>query len=205
MEGLINKASLLTVPNRADPIKFFPIDLKEARRKKKIDISDFVLIFVGQFIPRKGYKQVLEAIKLIPNIKIIFIGKGTPPQISEQIIFAGSVSHEELPQWLACANIFVLPTTGEGCSNAISEAMAMGLPIISSNLPEISCQVFPDSSILVDPMSIDEIVKGINLIKDNYDEFQSKAIKNAHSLPKEKRAEIIGKWIVEEISKEEKN
>jgi teichuronic acid biosynthesis glycosyltransferase TuaC len=190
---------ILTVPNRADQGIFYPIDKTTVRQDKQISDSAFIIIFVGQFIERKGFKIVLDSLNLLENVKAIFIGKGKAPPISEKVIFSGSVSHSDLPQWLACANVFVLPTAAEGCSNAISEAMAMALPIISTDIPEVACQVFSSSSILIKDRSVDRIAESISYIRENYALFKSNALHNAKTMPKESRAETIWKWILGQI------
>ncbi len=202
LSGLLKTTPILTTPNRADTKLFFPMDMVKARLNKGIAPSAFVIIYVGQFIQRKGYKELLDALTSVFGIKAILIGKGNPPPLSEQIIFSGSVNHKELPEWLACANVFVLPTKGEGCSNAISEAMSMGIPIVSSDLPEVRCQVFPNSSILVNPQSSNEIARAIKLIQNQYTEYKLKAVRNAEAMSKESRAEIILKWICQNISEQ---
>lgn len=57
-----------------------------------------------------------------------------------------------------------MPTLHEGSCNAIIEAMACGLPIISSNIPEIQFQCDNDSSILVDPLNVEELKASIETI-----------------------------------------
>ena len=55
----------------------------------------------------------------------------------------------------------------EGCCNAIIEAMACGLPIISSALPFNDDILTPDNSIRVNPMDLDGIKKAIIQLRDN--------------------------------------
>src|SRR5690606_21894175 len=108
---------LVTIPNIADSARFSPRDMILERRAKNISLEDFVVIFVGQFIDRKGYKKLVEALTHLPDCRAIFIGKGRGPTKSKQIIYSGSVPHDELPTWYACADVFVLPTRSEGCCN----------------------------------------------------------------------------------------
>src|SRR5690606_40325536 len=70
---------------------------------------------------------------------------------------------------MALADVFVLPTLHEGSSNVIIEAMASGLPIVSSDIPEIRVQCNDNYSILVNPNSVDEIAEALNKVLRNDD------------------------------------
>jgi glycosyltransferase involved in cell wall biosynthesis len=61
----------------------------------------------------------------------------------------------------------VLPTLNEGCCNAIVEALACGLPIVSSDRPFNYDILNKTNSILVDPMNINEIADAIRMLKEN--------------------------------------
>jgi glycosyltransferase involved in cell wall biosynthesis len=64
--------------------------------------------------------------------------------------------------YLNAADVFVLPTLGEGCCNAIVEAMACGLPIISSDRPFNYDILNADNSIMVEPENIEAIAAAIH-------------------------------------------
>ena len=88
----------------------------------------------------------------------------------------------------------MLPTLAEGCCNAVIEAMACGLPIISSNLP-FNWDVLDDTnSIMINPNSIEEIANAIHTLRDNPElrvKLAEGAASRATALTIENRAKAI--------------
>ena len=147
----------VVLPNAVDPRQFHKSSRSEARKALNWPKNDTIAIFVGSFVERKGPRRVLEAASRIPGLKLAFVGMGDDMPQSEQIVFCGTVPHEELVTYLNAADFFILPTLAEGCCNAIIEALACGLPVISSDRPFNDGILTDKNSIRIDPTSIDEI------------------------------------------------
>lgn len=113
------------------------------------------LLFVGNLVPVKGIDVLLEACRRLPQgcppWQLHLIGEG--PQraslerqarslgLDQQVVFHGSVAHEQLPGWFRAADLFVLASRSEGVPNVLLEAMACGLPFVASHvggIPEIA-------------------------------------------------------------------
>lgn len=181
-------------PNAIDADVFHIMDKNAARRKLGIDNKDFVVAFVGHFINRKGSKRLSAALDKVPGAKSIFVGAGSEKPICDNIIFQGRLPHSQIPEYLNAADIFVLPTLAEGCCNAIVEAMACGLPIISSDLPFNDDILTDENSIRIDPNDIDAIAEAIKTLRDNptiRQKMAEAALETAKSLTIQKRAENI--------------
>ena len=105
------------------------------------------------------------------TIKSVFIGKPIEGQTRKPkcngTLFCGTLPHKEVAKYLNAADVFVLPTLAEGCSNSIVEAMACGLPIISSDLAFNWDILDETNSILINPMNVDEISNSIIKLKDS--------------------------------------
>ena len=94
--------------------------------------------------------------------------------------------------------MFALPTINEGCSNAVIEAMACGLPVASSDM-EFNWDVLNETnSILYNPMDIDQIADAIDRLymdKDLRERLSQGAIQTATELTISARADKILNYI----------
>ncbi len=203
--GLTIQEKCKVVPNAIDPNKFKFKDKAVLREAMGFKSEDFIVAFVGAFIHRKGADRVGEAINCLgdSSIKSIFIGKtqdGTDAYLPkcDGILHMGPVQHDKIADYLNCADVFVLPTLNEGCCNAIVEAMACGLPIVSSDKSFNYDILDTGCSILVDPLNVKEIADAIALIKSDVamrSNLQHAALQKASQLTICKRADNIVAFI----------
>lgn len=203
--GLTTEEKCVVIPNAIDSNKFKLQNKIECRKKLNISSSDFVVAFVGSFIERKGTCRVSDAItKLGDNsIRSIFIGAGNQNPNCNGIIFKGKLQHDQITTYLNAADVFVLPTLAEGCCNAIIEAMACGLPIISSDLSFNYDILDKSNAILIDPMDVNAIREAICKLKNDVDlrkKLSIGSLKKAESLTIAARAERIERVIKSGLS-----
>lgn len=205
-EGLAQDYKCKVFPNAIDRDTFNVLDKNSIRKDLGIKEDDFIVTFVGGFFKRKGPKRVSDAIKLIGDskIKAIFVGYTTEYDTeipsSENAIFCGGLKHEDVPKYLNAADVFVLPTLHEGCCNSIVEAMACGLPIISSDRSFNYDILNEENSILIDPMDIEAIAAAIKKLKDNPDlrkSMSKAALQTASRLTINERVSAIVDFIEE--------
>ena len=190
------KIRTLVAPNGINPDIFYPRDKNVCRKKLGLGLDDFAIAFVGGYIKRKGFDKLQQAIKNHLEWKCIFIGSGDIPIELEpfQVVFNGRVEHDLIPDYLSAADVFVLPTTAEGCCNAIIEAMACGLPIISSNLPFNEDILSNKNAILINPDRVHEIENALDNISKNIilrNNLSQNALKTVETLYLDKRAREI--------------
>lgn len=115
---------------------------EKCKIRNSLDIQENkVILAVGQFIPRKGFDILLSAIQKIPvETGVYFIGgKPTEEYLNMRkkygltnVHFVGFKNKAELAEYYKAADIFVLPTREDIWGLVIQEAMAYGLPIIST-------------------------------------------------------------------------
>jgi len=194
----VPEEKIIIKPNAVDFNRFYRRDKIEMRKKHNLPLNKKLVIFVGRFVVDKGPLRVLDAIKNMKDVGAIFVGSGSQNLISDQIVFKNKVTSDLVPELLSASDLFVLPTLHEGSCNAIVEAMSCGLPIVSSDIPEIQFQCEPSSSILVDPMNTDAIGKAIHeiLCDDNKQNAMSQcALEYSKQFEITNRAESILNYI----------
>jgi phosphatidylinositol alpha-mannosyltransferase len=138
-------ADYTIIPNGVDPEHFSPdVPPIEKYRDGKLNI-----LFVSRLEKRKGVNYLLSAYQQvrreIGNCRLILVGPGTrwsrqyEEEIKQQglkdVVFAGFVPQKELPRYYQTADIVCSPATGrESFGLILLEAMAMGKPIVASNI-----------------------------------------------------------------------
>ena len=157
----------IILPNAVNENEFYCTDKAKARAVLGLDENERIAIFVGSFNDRKGSLRVIEAVEAVEGLKLIMIGSGDKIRNSERIIYSGLVPHESIVTYLNAADVFVLPTLAEGCCNAIVEALACGLPVVSSNRSFNDDLLNASNSIRIDPNNINEITSALSHIVHN--------------------------------------
>ena len=143
------------------------------------------LLYVGRFVEAKGLRVLLEALARVrrhrSDVSLVLIGghpatgKAEPflPQVrqlglSDCVTFEDAVPWEDLPSHMAAADLFVLPSFSEGLTTSLVEAMACGLPVVSTRCggPE---EVVDDSvGRLVAVGDPEDLATGILAVIDGY-------------------------------------
>lgn len=188
--------------NAIEPKRFFKIDKKQAREKLGFPADAFIVAFTGHFVERKGIGILSDALKDINDVYSAFIGKGEIQPDCDNILHKGTVPHDKVYMYLNTADVFVLPTLAEGCCNAILEALACGLPVISSDLPFNYDVLDGTCSILINPKSKSEIAKAIIRVKENADlreKLSEGALLKASKFSLSRRADAILAFIRQNI------
>ncbi|GGF96563.1 glycosyltransferase [Paenibacillus aceti] len=195
-QNIVEEDKIGVFPNSINNKLFYKRNKIEMRKKYGLPADAFIVVFVGRFIEIKGADRLSKAIEMVGSdtVKSIFIGFGHVGPSCGGILLEGKQPHENIPELLSAADIFVLPTLAEGCCNAIIEAMACGLPIVSSNRSFNDDIIDETCSIRIDPMNIDEVADSIKLLYKNKglrDKLSNGSLKKARSLNIEERAKNI--------------
>jgi D-inositol-3-phosphate glycosyltransferase len=124
------------LPNGVD-LRLFAMpteqEKQDIREKYKIPLDRFVVLFVGRFVSKKGFDVLYNAKD--PSYLLVFVGGGVIPESMKSdnsVRILGQLPQEELALLYKASDAFILPSHGEGFPLSIQEAMATGLPIITS-------------------------------------------------------------------------
>jgi len=104
--------------------------------------------YIGDLEPWKGIgyftRVVKKLLKRTKNLSFWFIGYGSLYSMlkkefgrEKRVKIYGAVEHSSIPNFLSKTNVLVLPSFWEGSPTTIIEAMAMGIPIVASNIGDI--------------------------------------------------------------------
>lgn len=179
------------IPNGVDLVRYAPRDRVEQRIRLGLPQDRPLVAFTGHFIERKGPLRLLDALAQMPGIGGVFLGQGEQWPSGASVAHAGPVPNHELPAWLAACDVFVLPSLAEGLPNATLEALAMGLPVVVSDLPFNRDFLDPSCAVFVDPMSPKSIAQGIQTALADRDRMGVAARAKAREFSLQRRVERI--------------
>jgi UDP-glucose:(heptosyl)LPS alpha-1,3-glucosyltransferase len=120
---------LRVIYNGLTPPPVDPSARAAVRAELGLAAEDYVALFAGSDFHRKGLPFASRAVRLVPGARLLVAGRGQAPP-AERVHLLGP--RADLPRLLAAADVFLLPTLYDPFSNATLEALAAGLPVITS-------------------------------------------------------------------------
>jgi glycosyltransferase involved in cell wall biosynthesis len=143
------------------------------------------LVCVASLVPRKGHDVLFRALAAIPfrGWRLTCVGSVDRPgamadqlrtlaralDLEDHIAFVGEADGSRLQAYYASADVFVLPTLYEGYGMVVAEALAHGLPIISTRTGAIAELVGEQAGILVSPGDVKALAKALAQVLDDND------------------------------------
>ncbi|MGH9529336.1 MAG: glycosyltransferase family 4 protein [Terriglobales bacterium] len=173
---------------RIDPEKISVIELaprdeframnpEECREliQKRYGIREPFVLYVGRINPRKNLLRLIEAFSILRrkgvSHKLVIVGKQDllAAQVSQRVkdlsledavIFTGYADWDDVPVFYNAADLFVFPSICEGFGLPVVEAMACGVPVVTSYGSSLE-EVAGGAAVLADPLSVDSIASAI--------------------------------------------
>jgi len=165
--------NIRVIPNGVDTERFHPSEKQNLARPIKA-------LTVCRLIGRKRIDLLIKAIalakKLDTDIHLNIAGEGNlmgqlqklanELNVGDSVTFMGRVSAEQMPQLYRDNDVFVMSSAHEGMSNAMLEAMASALPIITTRCEGVE-ELVKDNGIVVENSQAEEIAKAIKNLADD--------------------------------------
>lgn len=173
---------IITIYNGVDTNRFHPRNKKyreEIRSRYGMSSKDLLLLFVSHNFRLKGLRNVVQALALIKrkrqNVKLLVIGRDrTEPYrrlakkagCAEDVLFAGGV--RDLERYYTSADILVHPTFYDPCSLVVLEALASGVPVITTRYNGAGGIITDgqEGFVLEDPREVETLTEKILYLSD---------------------------------------
>ncbi|QUE87196.1 glycosyltransferase family 4 protein [Exiguobacterium alkaliphilum] len=152
---------------------FVENNITESIRFKEISPKISKIVYVGGVIEEKGCNDIIKAAEKLPKIKFHLVGKHDSDFSSniflENVVLLGEKNKKEVQEELATSDLFIFPTyfPGEGFSNALVEAMALGLPCVVSDWAANKDMIEDKGGIVVSIKDVQGLVNAINKLNDD--------------------------------------
>lgn len=156
------------IPNGIDERLARPPSEEEiARVRQRFQLQDRFVLYAGNIKPHKNVDRLIEAFSILKQehpgeTKLVIIGDETSKypilrrlvhrhRLHQHVRFLGFVPDETLAALYRLASVFVFPSLYEGFGLPPLEAMALGTPVVTSNVSSLP-EVVGDAALLIDPM-----------------------------------------------------
>ncbi|MFX0132137.1 MAG: glycosyltransferase family 4 protein [Candidatus Hodarchaeota archaeon] len=171
---------------------FKPMDQINMRQKYGFTLNEKIIIFIGRLVKIKNVDFLLRAYNNIKNknfkdVSLIIVGKGEEERSLKKaaqnlklsnVKFLGAIPHNKIPEILNCADVLALCSESEGSPIVVREALACGVPVVSTDVGDVSYLITNDvvgriverdeekfASALIDILQINRDIRIIECIK----------------------------------------
>jgi glycosyltransferase involved in cell wall biosynthesis len=183
-------ANIDIIPNGIDLDKFHPASNRELSGELK-------LLTVGRLSVTKRFEMLVEAVEILSkqdkNVRLTISGGGgllgelknlvEQKKLTKIINLTGRIESEKMPDVYRQHDIFVSASMQEGMSNAMLEAMASGLPIITTKCEGVE-ELISDNGVVVGKDSAESLAEAIRTLADNQQQYNMMCISARHQAGK---------------------
>lgn len=146
----VDGSAIRVIPNAVDREMFRPGERCEARLRLGLPPDGRLVVSVGNLVELKRHDVLVEALARarqdVPDLMLAILGGGDAQRgysarleglaarlgISDAVRIVGRVPASRVADWLQASNLFALATSREGCCNAVLEALACGIPVVTT-------------------------------------------------------------------------
>ena len=173
------------IPNSVDTQRFIPVEAAEKislRKKLNLPQNATIAIYTGRLVSYKGLPLLLKVWNEIrlkhENVLLILAGTGgldihncedelrayvKVTGLENHVLFTGAV--QNVPEYLQASDIFVFPTENDAFPSSIVEAMACGLPVLTTPVGAIKTIVTDgETGVLIQPGNAEQLFQALNVM-----------------------------------------
>ncbi|MDO8669224.1 MAG: glycosyltransferase family 1 protein [Candidatus Buchananbacteria bacterium] len=192
----VNADKIIVIPLGYDENKYNTGVLENKNVLDKYKISQPYILYVGRLEKKKNIGNIVKSFAYAktsnPDLKLALAGQAgneyeaiakiiSSHKLENEILLPGYIDEDDLPAVMKMAEIFLFPTLYEGFGLPILQAMALGTPVVASDI-EPHKSVAGQAAALADPKNPENIAQQINkIIKDREfkDELKVRGLKRA--------------------------
>ena len=182
-------------------------DISQNKRvREKYGLPESYLLFTGTLEPRKNITGLLEAYgksRSRERLKLVITGKKgwlydkifetvKRLNLQDSVVFTGFADDDDLPSIYSMAKVFVYPSLYEGFGLPVLEAMACGVPVVTSHVPSLR-EVTGEAAILVDPQNVEALAESMDEVvfgsEQNYQRLSRASVAQAAQFTWERTAQ----------------
>jgi glycosyltransferase involved in cell wall biosynthesis len=207
-EGLKERARLFmpsvsidVIPNGVELDRFFPAEISQ---KSKV----LRLLTVGRLSVTKRIEMLIDAVEILHRtackLHLTVVGGGqmerqlrttvAERELSDVIEITGRINSEKMPELYRRNDIFISASMQEGMSNAMLEAMASGLPIVTTRCEGLA-ELIDGNGLIVEKDNIEDIAKAVKRLADNPELYKQMSIAARKQAEKFDWANIASSYI----------
>ncbi|HHY66179.1 MAG TPA: glycosyltransferase family 4 protein [Alicyclobacillus sp.] len=160
-----------------NPEAISPEEILMVRNELRLTPADYLFTVIAEFTPNKRHRDIIRALRLLGNahVHVALAGEGRTRADVEQLAQGLKVNKQvhflgyrtDIPRLMSASNAVLLVSTREGLPRTVMEAMAMGRPVIGSNVRGIRDLLSGGSGLLVPVGDVEAIANAMRWILDH--------------------------------------
>ena len=184
----ISSEKILLIPNSVNTSRFMPVESVQKdllRKRLNLPQNATIAIYTGRLVSYKGLPLLLKVWDEIrrkhENILLILAGTGgldihnceevlreyvKANRLENDVVFTGAV--QNVPEYLQASDLFVFPTENDAFPSSIVEAMACGLPVVSTPVGAIKTIITNGKTgLLIQPGNAEQLYQALDIVLSN--------------------------------------
>lgn len=184
----VPESKIRVIPVAVDPDLFKPMDRQEARTAFGLPLDGAIVLYVGKMTPVKNVPLLLEAFRNLREARLdamlLLAGSGPLEERWRRMAkdrgipdvrFLGYVDRAQMPALMNAADVVALPSLSEVSPNVVREAIACGLPVVSTRVGDVPDYVKDDFNGYIVETEPQSLAQGLTRALENRERLRAGA------------------------------